>query len=1109
MTGPAAASPSAPLVNRENPWPGLSSFSEEQAEFFFGREREVDELFRRVRLNPLSVLYGQSGLGKTSLVQAALFPRLRGTGLLPVSIRIDYSPGAPVARLQVCQAVGDALEAVGGSAERIGAQESLWEYFHREQPATRGAGGKPVVVVLAFDQFEEAFTLGGDRGDGRGFVRDLVEELGALAEDRPPSLVESAFERDAELVARFDFDRQDYRILLSLREDFLAHLHDLAGRIPSITVNNMRLTPLDGARALEVVERPGKDLVAAGAAQAIVRFVADAGDERREGVPRKEGDSPTKEINRPIESLEVDPSLLCLFCRELNEKRGSGLITPALVAASREKILAEFYERALADLHPGVRLFVEEDLLTAKGFRQTVSEDSAEAKLKEYGASPDDVWVLVNRRLLHSEQRGRQKRIELTHDVLTRVVRESRNQRQAKDAEESLRHEAEEAERRARAQRAVTEAQLAQVRKRQRVTRALLGVAVLAAGAAIWFGLMAGSAARSSERMLAEFCSYALSVINRFADSTAGRRDLTNAYNALVQISDSSVHRMRTLDPDGACPWQLEARIEIAATGTQSELGNSDSARSSALRALAATHQLAHFSDSTSRRVMARAYYDLAYWLWSLKVFDSASAAARTGIRMSGVMDAGEDVDRLARVYHYGALSLITMAGQAGDPARRDTLLAEARDMVDAGTGLIERELEAGHPDPDALRFSLSQLWMRRGEVDTSRADTAAALGSYRKAIDVAREYHDSLRTVNSRWWRGVSHRSLGRLAEQLRSFDEATEAYDSAMVDWIVYRNRARELRRADNAALGAENVAGVLLGQARVAMGRGNQDRAASLIHQAVDSAGTDYRRQQIPALWRVLSKTLTDAADLLDRLGRRDPADTYYLARIRNDSVKLADDGNPELVDAQNLDRAHENLVTVLRRRADADTAGKSAAEATEILRAAEVRVNGHRQGQVWARRFMARIASDRLQGMGADSTARLRSLNDTIATALGSLAWSDLLLGRAARSVENTREAIALSTRRQADGTSLLDSAQTFMLPNLFNGLVMSGASAEADSLFRAHASTDVETPPVPFPCAALRDARALHRRGSATRNDLDFVERLAAPLIAPCRNLLTP
>ena len=78
------------LASTQSPWPGLNPFTESQQELFRGRRSETDELLRRVKRRPLTVLFGQSGLGKTSLVQAGLFPRLRHEGMLPIAVRLDY-----------------------------------------------------------------------------------------------------------------------------------------------------------------------------------------------------------------------------------------------------------------------------------------------------------------------------------------------------------------------------------------------------------------------------------------------------------------------------------------------------------------------------------------------------------------------------------------------------------------------------------------------------------------------------------------------------------------------------------------------------------------------------------------------------------------------------------------------------------------------------------------------------------------------------------------------------------------------------------------------------------------------------------------------------------
>ena len=78
-------------VDAQNPWPGLVAFTEELQKFFYGRAEEADELQQRVARKNLTVLFGQSGLGKSSLLQAGLFPRLRADGYLPVAIRLDHA----------------------------------------------------------------------------------------------------------------------------------------------------------------------------------------------------------------------------------------------------------------------------------------------------------------------------------------------------------------------------------------------------------------------------------------------------------------------------------------------------------------------------------------------------------------------------------------------------------------------------------------------------------------------------------------------------------------------------------------------------------------------------------------------------------------------------------------------------------------------------------------------------------------------------------------------------------------------------------------------------------------------------------------------------------
>src|SRR6266571_876701 len=85
------------VVDAENPWPGLDYFIEENRAFFHGRDAEADLLLTMVRHRILTVLYSQSGLGKSSLLQAGLFPRLRADGRLPVYIRLNLTDAEALA----------------------------------------------------------------------------------------------------------------------------------------------------------------------------------------------------------------------------------------------------------------------------------------------------------------------------------------------------------------------------------------------------------------------------------------------------------------------------------------------------------------------------------------------------------------------------------------------------------------------------------------------------------------------------------------------------------------------------------------------------------------------------------------------------------------------------------------------------------------------------------------------------------------------------------------------------------------------------------------------------------------------------------------------------
>ena len=407
-------------INQENPWPGLEAYREGDKEFFHGRRQESDELLRCVMRGQLTVLFGQSGLGKTSLLQAGLFPLLRQQEAFPIYIRLDFSSEHLKLADQVKQAIRQETSAMGVEAPPWKDGETLWEYFHRQEADFWNERNKIVVPVLVFDQFEEIFTLGRVDAERKKASEAFLVELGDLIEGRPPAALKASLDESPKDTSGFSFTQHNYKILLSLRKDFLPELEMLKKEVPSIMQNRFQLLPMNGKAAFDVVAH-ARELIEPGIAEKVVRFVAAA-----------------KITNEPLENLVIEPALLSVVCRELNIRRQEEnklRITEDLLEGNREEILSDFYARSLGGLKPEVQVFLEEHLLTVKGYRNNVDLEIA---LQFQGFTQKAIDSLIRRRLIRKEERDGSQRLELTHDLLTGVIKASRDCRRNEEKKQEI-----------------------------------------------------------------------------------------------------------------------------------------------------------------------------------------------------------------------------------------------------------------------------------------------------------------------------------------------------------------------------------------------------------------------------------------------------------------------------------------------------------------------------------------------------------------------------------------------------------------------------------------------------------------------------------------------
>ena len=559
-------------LSEEEPWPGLAWFDEVDQPFFRGRALETSELIRLVRREPLTVLFGRSGLGKTSLLKAGLFPALRREDFLPVYIRLLHAPDAPALREQVWKALAAALQGAGLQGADPLVEEELWSFLHRRDVEFWSALNRPVTPVIVFDQFEEIFTLGQQDSGLRLRSEHFLAELADLLENRPPALLKQRLEREPEAAAGYEFRRATCRLILSFREDFLAEVERLKTDMPSLMANRLRLLPMNGAQAYAVITEAGGRLVEDEVARRMIQLTWN-------NTP----DPPVDPVDFP--RLELDPALLSVVCRELNNKRREAdpplmQITAELMTGADHEILQGFYERGMAGLEPGVRHFVEEELITQQGYRD--SHDWEDALLLP-GVSSAGLEQLIACRLLRVEEQQGRRRLELSHDVLATVVRDSRDRRRAREAELAKSQELLAAAERLR---------VAETAKQLRTTRLWLSVSVVLGILLVFIGGYAYRQAKENQilsenkarRALAdkreveiqknklEDANQALSLQKAKAEKLAG--ELTNALALAAQREAEALRQQAKAEEALAEAGRQKARADALEAKLQQGLGD-------------------------------------------------------------------------------------------------------------------------------------------------------------------------------------------------------------------------------------------------------------------------------------------------------------------------------------------------------------------------------------------------------------------------------------------------------------------------------------------------------------------------------------------------------
>ncbi|HWM26519.1 MAG TPA: hypothetical protein VNP98_17010 [Chthoniobacterales bacterium] len=171
----------------KNPYPGLRPFRQDESHLFFGRDGQTDEILARLGHEHFVAIVGVSGCGKSSLINAGVFPGLHG-GLLPTGQR-EWRIARLQPRNQPIRNLAAALLAAGAcAADEASDPRSLVEgVLHASAQGlgdlVRGRlsaeGARSCALLIVVDQFEEIFRFSrsGAPGEAAQFVQLLLEAI--------------------------------------------------------------------------------------------------------------------------------------------------------------------------------------------------------------------------------------------------------------------------------------------------------------------------------------------------------------------------------------------------------------------------------------------------------------------------------------------------------------------------------------------------------------------------------------------------------------------------------------------------------------------------------------------------------------------------------------------------------------------------------------------------------------------------------------------------------------------------------------------------------------------------------------------------------------------
>jgi WD40 repeat protein len=364
-------------MTHKSPFKFLDSFTKDDREIFFGRDKEIEELHSRVFESRILLVYGTSGTGKSSLINCGLANKFSDSDWMPVNIRrgtdINRSLFEALSKVAITKTP---FEKAGASDSNYNLERlirSVWlDHF------------KPVFLI--FDQFEELFIFG-NKDEKDELIKNIAKVI------------------DSEIQCRFIF---------AMREEYLAGVTEFEREIPSFLSNRIRIEKMTRQNAIQTIEGPCRVNnidVEPGFAEALLE--------------KLNPDSPEVELTW----LQIYIDKIMRLTAGENQTFSRFSLDLLAKAGEVKDILGTFLEEQISQLDdPETGLVILKSFVSIKGTKHQITEGEVIEYSRTFGKKVDSesikelIQKFIRLRILRDKDES--GRYELRHDSLATKIYE-------------------------------------------------------------------------------------------------------------------------------------------------------------------------------------------------------------------------------------------------------------------------------------------------------------------------------------------------------------------------------------------------------------------------------------------------------------------------------------------------------------------------------------------------------------------------------------------------------------------------------------------------------------------------------------------------------------